>query len=427
MFYRLRLKLTLINVSVILLLFLLLTAGTYYYSRGEIIRRSEALSNRILISIKAGIINDLPLRNGPPSPNMLPGPAAPPRDMPHGDMPPGPNFFFVKTDSSGEIISHSSNQPLMSADLAALVNEALKQNSDQGILYLGKSEYPYQKSSIENESGLIILFQDFTRENDMLRIQLTALTFAGLICLILSFFGSFFMAHRAMIPIQKAWRQQKDFLSDASHELRTPLTIIQTNLDVVMTNRDEPVSEQMKWLNNIQEESANMNKIVDSLLFLARADSNQQLLDKQLFSLNHALLRAVAPFEPLANAKEISLDVLATNNAFTCHGDEMRFKQVIGILVDNAIRHTPFGGKISIQLSQLNQETLLTITDSGEGIESKYLGKIFDRFYQVDHSRSKGGSGLGLAIAKLIIESHGGYIQVTSCPGVGTTFIIHLP
>lgn len=169
-----------------------------------------------------------------------------------------------------------------------------------------------------------------------------------------------------------------------------------------------------------------MHKIVDSLLFLARADSNQQLLDKQLFSLNAALIRAVDPFEPLAAAKGITLEVLA-KTALSCYGDEMRLKQVICILLDNAIRHTPRGGKISIQLSQLNQETVLTVTDSGEGIEAKHLDKIFDRFYQVDNSRSKGGSGLGLAIAKLIVESHNGYIQVHSSPGAGTTFIVHLP
>jgi signal transduction histidine kinase len=425
MFYKLRLKLTLINVSIILLLFLLLTAGTYYYSRGEIVRRSEAISNRLLANIQTGIIHDLPLRNGPPVPPMLTGPSSPRRDIPP-DVPPGPNFFFVKTTSSGEILSHSSNLPLIAAELTLLVKDALRENKLQGTVYIGKSEYPYQRALLEQEAGFIILFQDFTRENDLLRIQLTALTFTGLICLILSFFGSFFMAHRAMIPIQTAWRQQKDFLSDASHELRTPLTVIQTNLDVVMTNHMETVASQTKWLNNIQEESVNMTKIVDSLLFLARADSNQQLLDMQLFSLNHALVQAATPFEPLAAAKDITIE-LSAKTALTSYGDEMRIKQVICILIDNAIRHTSSGGKISIQLSQVNKETLLTVTDSGEGIEAKHIDKIFDRFYQVDTSRSKGGSGLGLAIAKLIIENHHGYIQVSSCPGAGTTFIIHLP
>lgn len=425
MFYKLRLKLTLINVSIILLLFLLLTAGTYYYSRGEIVRRSEAISNRLLANIQTGIIHDLPLRNGPPVPPMLTGPSSPRRDIPP-DVPPGPNFFFVKTTSSGEILSHSSNLPLIAAELTLLVKDALRENKLQGTVYIGKSEYPYQRALLEQEAGFIILFQDFTRENDLLRIQLTALTFTGLICLILSFFGSFFMAHRAMIPIQTAWRQQKDFLSDASHELRTPLTVIQTNLDVVMTNHTETVASQTKWLNNIQEESVNMTKIVDSLLFLARADSNQQLLDMQLFSLNHALVQAATPFEPLAAAKDITIE-LSAKTALTSYGDEMRIKQVICILIDNAIRHTSSGGKISIQLSQVNKETLLTVTDSGEGIEAKHIDKIFDRFYQVDTSRSKGGSGLGLAIAKLIIENHHGYIKVSSCPGAGTTFIIHLP
>ncbi len=426
MFDKLRLKLTFINVSIILLLFLLLTAGTYSYSRGEIARRSDMISNRLITEIKSGLVTDLPVRRGPLPPPLRTGPAVPSGELHPPDVPPGPSFFFVKTDFDGVIQSHSSNQSLLADELAALVKTAVRENTPRGIVYLGKSEYPYQRAELETEEGLVILFQDFTRENDLLRIQLTALTFTGLICLILSFFGSFFMAHRAMIPIQTAWRQQKDFLSDASHELRTPLTVIQTNLDVVMSNHTETVASQLKWLNNIQEESINMHKIVDSLLFLARADSNQQLLDKQFFSLNAALIRAVDPFEPLAAAKGITLEVLA-KTALSCYGDEMRLKQVICILLDNAIRHTPRGEKISIQLSQLNQETVLTVTDSGEGIEAKHLDKIFDRFYQVDNSRSKGGSGLGLAIAKLIVESHNGYIQVHSSPGAGTTFIVHLP
>jgi len=426
MFDKLRLKLTFINVSIILLLFLLLTVGTYYYSRGEIARHSKLISDRLITDIKAGIITDLPLRRGPIPPPLYTAPAVPPGEPPPPAVPPGPSFFFVKTDFNGVVQSYSTNQPLLADELSTLVKAAVRENTSQGIVYLGKSGYPYQRASLETEEGLVILFQDFTRENDLLRIQLTALTFTGLICLILSFFGSFFMAHRAMIPIQTAWRQQKDFLSDASHELRTPLTVIQTNLDVVISDETESVASQMKWLNNIQEESVKMQKIVDSLLFLARADSNQQLLNKQLFSLNDTLIRAVDSFEPLAAAKGITIEVLA-KTALSCCGDEMRLKQVICILIDNAIRHTPWGGKISVQLSQLNQETLLTVTDSGEGIEATHLNKIFDRFYQVDNSRSKGGSGLGLAIAKLIVESHNGYIQVSSSPGAGSTFIVHLP
>ena len=108
-------------------------------------------------------------------------------------------------------------------------------------------------------------------------------------------------------------------------------------------------------------------------------------------------------------------------------GDECRIKQVVGILLDNAIRHTPAGGEISVLLQRLNRIAQLTITDTGEGIPSTHLQKVFDRFYQVDPSRNKGGVGLGLSIAKCIIETHDGKIQAVSKSGAGTSFLIQLP
>ncbi|MBP2661017.1 MAG: phoR 1, partial [Firmicutes bacterium] len=226
--------------------------------------------------------------------------------------------------------------------------------------------------------------------------------------------------------IKKAWQQQHDFLSDASHELRTPLTIIQTNLDIIKDSLDETVASQSKWLDNIQEESTCMKNLVNSLLFLARADSKQQSPNKQLFPFDILLSEAAAPFEAIAQQKNLSLEVHANRNT-EVFGDKHQLKQVIAILLDNASRHTAPGGKIIVALSQTGNKLLLTITDSGEGMKPQHLERIFDRFYQVDESRNNGGSGLGLAIAKWIIESHGGSISVSSTPNVGTIFTILLP
>lgn len=404
MFYKLRLKLTLINAAIIFILFFLLITGTYLYSQQELAHRSEMLAKNLLTKLSTEDWHDLP-----PRPNDVPG----------------PNFFFVKTSPANVVITQSSNISLPADNLAMLVKQALYLGTNQGVISLDGNDYHFLKSPLNN-MGTIILFQDFANENNMLRIQLTALIVTGLICLALSLYGSFFMANRAMGPIQKTWQQQIDFLSDASHELRTPLTVIRTNLDIVMASPAEPVSSQYHWLQNIQEETTQMAKLVDSLLFLARSDSNQLPFANEPFSLNATIIQAALPFEPVAAIKKLTLAV-AAESAVTVVGDAARIKQVIAILIDNAIRHTPAGGSICVKLSRLKNKSIVTVADSGVGIAPAAIDKIFDRFYQVDRSRSGSGVGLGLAIAKAIIEKHSGQIRVDSTLGRGTTFSIQLP
>lgn len=265
-----------------------------------------------------------------------------------------------------------------------------------------------------------------TQEDNTLQLVLTTLIAAGLICALLSFGVNFYLANLAMRPIKSAWQQQHDFLSNVSHELRTPLTVIQTNLDIVRESLDETVASQLKWLDNIQEESTCMKNLVNSLLFLARADCNQHVPKKSFFPVDIIISEALAPFEAVAKQKNLSLQV-QTIPGIEGYGDEAQLKQVLAILLDNGCRHTAPGGKITVALTKASSKTKITVTDSGEGIAAEHLERIFDRFYQVDESRNKGNSGLGLAIAKWIIENHGGSITVSSTPRVGTVFTILLP
>lgn len=420
MFHRLHYKLTLINVSIILILFILLIAGAYWFAQTRINEFTTTLAQKLVADIQTGRINDLPLRNGlrpfPPRGLSLPPPPG---------LPPGPNFFYVKTSPSGAIIFQSSLQPLTSEGVSALTAQVLQGTASQGTLIFEQTKYSFVKAPLTTQPGMLVLFHDLTHETNILRVVMTALLAVGLICSLLSFAASFFLANRAMKPIKKAWQQQSDFLSDASHELRTPLSVIQVNLDIVQGSPEDTVSSQSKWLDNIQEEAKCMISLVDSLLFLARADSQQQPLHKQPYYFPELLMRAVAPFEAVAAAKGLSLEIAATAGG-NDYGDEQRIKQVVTILLDNAIRHTA-AGTVSVSLSQFATSTHLSVADSGEGIDQEHLAKIFNRFYQVDTSRHKGGSGLGLAIAKWIIESHDGTIAVTSTPGVGTTFVVQLP
>lgn len=415
MFHKLRLKLTLINLVIIAALFLILTIGTYLFAEKQMQNHSEDMGKNLIADIQAGIIKDMP-PHGPrnreePPPN-------------NGYQPPDhPLIFHVKTDTSNQIFFASSTQPLEPTSLFSLVQETLQKTKTTGTIFFQESYYFYFKVPLQNQPGMLILFQNFDHEKSLLHSLITALIIIGILCLLLSLVGSLYMANRAMIPIVSAWEQQKDFLADVSHELRTPLTVMQTNLEILLDNPEETIASQGKWLHNIKEESDAMAKLVNALLFLARADSKQPLLEKKSFSLSQAIIRSTEAFAPLASAKGIKLHLLI-NPEITLQGDEGAIKQLVSILFDNSIRHTPAEGKISLSLSQSKKEITFIFTDTGEGMEKKYLDKIFDRFYQIDKSRFNGGTGLGLAIAKLIVETHGGSINVNSQPALGTEFII---
>lgn len=418
MFHKLRLKLTFINSVIIALLFLILTTGTYLFAEKQMKHRAFSMGRDLITDIQAGLIEDIPDHE------FRPQDKRPPHD--EHQPPVRPLIFFAKTGSDNRIFFASSAQPLEASSLAALVLESLEAEETTGIIHFEKSYYYYIKAPLQEQSGMIVLFQDFEPETNLLHSLITALAIIGVICLLLSLIASFYMANRAMIPIESAWEQQKAFLADVSHELRTPLTIMQTNLGIVLDTPEGTIASQKKWLHNIKEEADAMTKLVHSLLFLARADSNQPLLDKKIFSLTRTLTRSMEVLTPLATAKGITLRLFLPSN-ITLYGDEGSFRQLISILFDNALRHTPAGGNIIVSLSQEKKEITLIFSDTGEGIEKKHLEKIYDRFYQVDNSRAKGGAGLGLSIAKLIIAAHGGSIKVFSQPALGTEFHIKLP
>lgn len=249
---------------------------------------------------------------------------------------------------------------------------------------------------------------------------------AGIVCLILLLFGSLFIANKAMVPIQQSWQQQKDFLADASYQFRTPLAIILTNLEIIRANSDEIALSQAHWLNTIYEETLGMTKLVESLLFLARVDSHQQLLTKDTFPLSQTITLVTELFRPIAALQEVSIDSQVEDDIFY-YGDESKIRQLLSILFEHALRHTPTNGKITLTLEKSKQNIVLSVSDTGKGMATEYIEKFFERFYHADTSRTKSGTGLELPIAKWIAESHNGNIRVVSSPGNGMTFTVTLP
>jgi two-component system sensor histidine kinase CiaH len=403
MFHKLRLQFAMVNVAIIFLVFVLLTTGSYLFLKKQSLDQAKMFSQRMAAGISLGVFPEQPPAEGP-----------------------FPFAFFIKTDAQGNVISSSPQIPLAVPDLKILARNVWNKQEVNGLIAYGNSDYYFNKVSDPSAAERLMIFQEFDRENNMLQTLVVSLAAVGFICLIFSLLGSFFLGNQVVIPIQKSWQQQRDFLADVSHELRTPLAVIRTNLDIVLDNPEDTEEAKQKWLKNVKEETEYMANLVNSLLFLASSDARQLTFEKKLFNFNHVVTNSVQQFQPGAIAKGIVLKATAAKEIFL-NGDEFRIKQVIEILLDNALRHTSEGGTINLSLSQTGKTVTLLVADTGEGIAAEHLDKIFDRFYQAEKSRSKGGAGLGLSIAKCIIENHQGSISVTSTLGSGTTFKVDLP
>lgn len=226
---------------------------------------------------------------------------------------------------------------------------------------------------------------------------------------------------------KNSYGQQIRFVSDASHELRTPIAVIKGYTDMLdrWGKKDEKVLDES--ITAIKTETEHMNRLVQQLLFLARGDSGRTQLKLERFSLADVVREVYNESEMIDTQHEWQL--FATDEVMA-QGDVALLKQAVRILVDNATKYTPKGETIILKAMRDEKGApMVVVQDSGVGIGGEDLGKIFDRFYRADPSRSgqQGGSGLGLSIAKWIIDRHGGYFDIASCENVGTRFKIHLP
>ena len=239
--------------------------------------------------------------------------------------------------------------------------------------------------------------------------------------------------------LQASFRAQERFVGDASHELRTPLTAIRGNVDVLLRQsrlkgRELGATDFAPALDDIRRESDRMRRLLDDLLLLARADADAGKDPADTTTIRHETVRldeiaadAVRSAAALASGQVLELEA---PRGVQVPGDPDRLHQLVMILLDNAIRHTPPGGRIRVAVaSTADGQARIAVRDEGEGIAPEHLPHLFERFYRADgaRGRSSGGTGLGLAIAQAICRAHGGDISVTSAPDQGATFLVTLP
>ncbi len=232
--------------------------------------------------------------------------------------------------------------------------------------------------------------------------------------------------NRTFDRLQAAFARQVQFTADASHELRTPVSVILSQTQSTL-RRERSVEEYKETIQSCQRSALRMRQLIESLLALARVDSEDEVHDQSECELNHVVAEAVEMVRSLASEQNVTLETDLA--AVRCHGNAGQLAQVVTNLVSNAIHYNKPGGSVNISLSHEGGLARLRVADTGIGIAASDLPHVFDRFYRADKARSnaQGRTGLGLAITRAIVKRHGGTIAVESEPGKGSTFTVMLP
>lgn len=278
------------------------------------------------------------------------------------------------------------------------------------------------------ELRTVQLVYNLEPEEEMLGSLLQVIGIGSAISILIAVIIGLFLAKRALIPIQSAWEKQQQFVADASHELRTPLSVIQIHLERLFRNPDHTIEQESENIVVGIQETRRLNKLVSDLLTLARSDSDEvQLIKKKLF-VDELITSSVQSFRQLAMLKQIQIET-KLEPAVEIVADEERVRQLLVILLDNALKYSLDHGLITVECRRDGNWVTVAVSDQGIGITKQDIPFVFDRFFQGDKMRSRTveGTGLGLSIAKWIVESHGGKIRVESEEGAGATFFVTLP
>ncbi|MBO6178367.1 MAG: sensor histidine kinase [Selenomonadaceae bacterium] len=279
------------------------------------------------------------------------------------------------------------------------------------------------------DNNVIYVGKDVTAVYSGLEKATYAILLLGLVSVIFSTAAGYFMARRALYPMKSAYEKQRQFAADASHELRTPLAVVLASAELLENDPTITSPFLKQVVLDVKDEVKKMTKLVSDLLMVARSDNHALKIAETEIDLGELLEQAVRTMSPLGEKKKVVVSAAGEFPSEKIFGDEQKIRQLITILVDNAIKYTPEGGKVTVGFSEAKSgRVAFFVEDTGIGIAKEDLPKIFDRFYRVDKARSRqmGGNGLGLAIADEIVYLHRGSIDVTSDVGKGTRFTVTL-
>ena len=305
-------------------------------------------------------------------------------------------------------------------ELTAILQDCLSQDQREGTIAAYHLRYLRQDNGLYEK----LAFVDMSMEQAVLRKMMGSYLFIAFASLLLLLGVSVLLSRWATRPVEKAWKQQRQFLSDASHELKTPLTVILSNAELL--EQAELPDKPARWADNILSEAGRMRSLVEEMLTLARADNMVRTAVLTEIFLSDIAADCALAFEPVAFEAGKSLHYTLAESV-TVLGDHEKLRQLISILLDNAIKYGADGGTITLTLQKKDRQAKLTVSNPGDPIPPQQLDHLFERFYRADASRGeKSGFGLGLSIAQTIAAEHKGTLKAES-DDASTRFIYTMP
>lgn len=355
------------------------------------------------------VLNVLIENNGyfPKKNNHKDGYALPPKMSP--EAPFSTRFFTAKADTSGNIISADTSKIS-----AASTKEALEYAAK--VLKSGKSGgfvEGYKFTVAQKKYGALIIFVDCNRDLEMFYSFLQNSVIICVVGILAVFILVLIFSQKAIAPVAESYEKQKQFITDASHELKTPLAIISTNTDVL-----EMECGESEWIKSIRHQVSRLSELVGNLVSLTRMDETGNTLLKTDFSLSDAVSESAEPFEALAQSRSKALLLDIQKNISYC-GNEQTIRQLVSILLDNAIKYGAENSSITMSLKKQGKRCVLQTINAAEDLKKGNNDMLFERFYRADNSRNSktGGYGIGLSIAKAIVLKHKGKISAESPDG----------
>lgn len=357
------------------------------------------------------------------------------RDRPHSLTTPVDSaelsaIAVLPLDSSGRLLFNPNNFDLPLNPDQEGFQAALARGSDLRTITLDDGRrarlLTYRLPRPDGPAALQLM-RELSDQEHVLQQLLVGLITLGTSSVVLVGVMSWRLAGQALRPAQEAWERQQRFIASASHELRAPLTLIRASAEVALRNLSPDESDQRALLHDVLAESDHMRRLVDDLLTLTRLDSGQLTLTKETVDLNTLLSGIQRQVARLGEQRGVTVELADVGGLV--QADTERLQQVLLIVLDNALRYTPAGGRITMAARMMDRMVQIRVTDTGCGIAPEHLPHIFERFYRADPARGRENSnaGLGLSIAKGLVEAMGGRITVESTVGIGTTVVISLP
>ena len=331
------------------------------------------------------------------------------------------NYIVTVSDGSPGPANTSGHWSNRSAILAALAHGSdLRTVEHRGVTFRIYSQKLHARK-LQGHAFAVQVARDLEPEEDALHGLLRNMLLGAAVCVAVAAVGGWFLAGKSLAPVAAAFERQQTFVADASHELRTPLAVIRANAEFLQ--QEQPDSEEAS---EILAETDRLTSLVEAMLALARGQGGASA--ERHIDLGELVTSSAQALRPLAGERKVALDV-SVENGLDVRGNPDQLHQLVVILVDNALRYTPEGGKVAVDARRIDGSAVVAVSDTGIGIDPDALEHVFERFYRADEARTRafGGSGLGLSIAEQLVTEHGGQIAAESTPGEGSTFTVSLP